>query len=84
MIPEKGKVLVKFSASWCQPCKALAKVIEENPPEIPVIEIDIDDSPELAKQYNVRGVPTLVLVEDGDEVKRKIGALTVSQLKEFV
>lgn len=84
MIPETGKVLVKFSASWCVNCKPLAKVIHYNPPTIPVIEVDIDDAPELAQQYNVRGVPTLILVENGLEVARKVGKLNVAQLAEFV
>lgn len=82
-IPESGRVLVKFSASWCSPCKVLASIIDNNPLSIPVVEVDIDEDPELATKYKVRGVPTLVVVEDGEEVKRKVGLLTATQLNQF-
>ena len=82
-IPESGRVLVKFSASWCSPCKVLASIIDNNPLSIPVVEVDIDEDPELATKYKVRGVPTLIVVEDGEEVKRKVGLLTATQLNQF-
>jgi thioredoxin 1 len=83
-IPESGKVLIKFSASWCSPCKVLTSIIENNPPAIPLIEIDIDEDYELAAKYKVRGVPTLIVVENGEEIKRKVGLLTAVQLKQFI
>jgi thioredoxin 1 len=83
-IPESGKVLIKFSASWCSPCKVLTSIIENNPPAIPLIEIDIDEDYELAAKYKVRGVPTLIVVENGEEIKRKVGLITAVQLKQFV
>ena len=82
-IPENGKVLVIFSASWCSPCKVLASIIENNPPAIPLVEIDIDQDFELANKYKVRGVPTLIIFEDGEEINRKVGLLTAVQLREF-
>jgi thioredoxin 1 len=82
-IPESGKVLVKFSASWCSPCKVLASIIENNPPPIPIVEIDIDQDYELADKYKVRGVPTLIVFENGEELKRKVGLITAVQLRDF-
>mgnify|MGYP006271412845 CR=1 FL=1 len=82
MIPNKGKVAVKFGAAWCSPCRSLGTILENNPLSIPLVEIDIDEHPELAQQYNVRGVPTMVLVQDGKEVTRKVGAQTIAQLQE--
>ena len=82
MIPETGKVAVKFSAVWCGPCRSLGTILENNPLPIPLVEIDIDEHPELAQQYNVLGVPTMVLVEDGQEIARKVGLQTVVQLQE--
>ena len=82
IIPETGKVAVKFSAKWCVNCKPLSTILESNPLSIPLVEIDIDDYSELAQQYNVRGVPTMVLVQDGKEITRKVGAQTVAQLQE--
>ena len=83
-IPESGRVLVKFSASWCSPCKVLASIIENNPLSIPVVEVDIDEDFELAAKYKVRGVPTLIVVENGEEIKRKVGLITAVQLKQFI
>jgi thioredoxin 1 len=83
-IPESGRVLIKFSASWCSFCKVLTSIIENNPPSIPLVEIDIDEDYELAAKYKVRGVPTLVIVKNGEEINRKVGLLTAVQLREFI
>lgn len=84
----KGKDMkvLKFEASWCQPCKQLSRVIESAKDKLPLIEaIDIDTSAELAKQYSIRGVPTLVLVDDqGTEIKRKSGFMREAELLTFV
>lgn len=79
------KEVLKFSASWCGPCKMLSmtlKGIEDN--TVPVREIDIDEELDLAAQYNIRSVPTMVMLEDGAEVKRVSGALPVNKVKEFL
>ena len=83
-IPKDGKVLLKFSASWCGPCKMLSKVIEGVELNLPVIEIDIDEQFELSNMYQIRNVPTLVLLDNGEEVKRKSGVMQAAQLKEFI
>lgn len=79
-----SKKVLKFSASWCQPCKMLSKTIEGMTIETPIEEIDIDDNQELAVEYKVRGVPTLVMLDDGREVKRTTGALSTKQLEEWL
>ena len=85
LIPTEGKVLVKFSATWCQPCKSLTEIIKQsNLGDIPVIEVDIDQHLDVAGKYHIRGVPTLVLVENGNEVKRNVGLMTQQQLEQFV
>ena len=65
--------VLRFTASWCQPCKALAQQIKELELDGLVTVVDIDEQPELAQQYGVRGVPTLVALENGKEVKRMVG-----------
>ena len=78
--------LLKFSASWCGPCKMLSMTIAGIKDEIPypIEEIDIDTNTELAQKYAVRGVPTMVLVNGDKEVKRKVGAMTAPELKKFL
>ena len=78
------KKLLKFSASWCGPCKMLSKVMEGQDIGIEVQEVDIDENSELAAKYAIRGVPTLVIIEDGVEIARKTGMMQLPQLKEFV
>jgi thioredoxin 1 len=80
-----NKVLLKASASWCQPCKNLQNVIETTDLVVDEIQmIDIDENPDIAKEYGIRGIPTLILYEDGTEIRRTSGALTKEQLIQFV
>ena len=79
--------LLKFQASWCQPCKMLSKTMEGiNHPLIESKqEIDIDEDTEKVKQYNIRGVPTLILIDDeGKEVKRQSGYMSEPQILKFL
>jgi len=80
---KKMKKVLKFSASWCGPCKSLTKTLQEVKTEIPIEEIDIDEQSELAIEYGIRGVPTLVMIDDNVEVKRNVGNLTKSQLESW-
>lgn len=62
-----------FSAAWCAPCKTLAPIMNEVSSEVPVNKIDIDSQSELAIKYNVRNIPTVILVNGETEVKRFVG-----------
>jgi thioredoxin 1 len=84
MIPQTGKALLKFSASWCAPCKVLSKTLGGVDIGVPVIEVDVDAHPDLAQQYSVRGIPTCVVVENGEEIKRKVGIMSLAQVRELV
>jgi|TARA_R110000796_G_scaffold45419_6_gene109889 thioredoxin 1 len=77
------KNLVVYSASWCNPCKQLKKIIELSELSIPVTSIDIDEDATSASEYAIRGVPTLLLMEDNQVLKRSTGAMSVEQLQEF-
>ena len=77
--------VLKFSASWCQPCKMLAKTLEDYKCEVPIENIDIDESQEVAIRFGIRGVPTCVLVDDsGVEIKRQSGMMMLNQFEEFL
>lgn len=77
------KKIYRFTASWCQPCKGLAMVLENAELGIPIEVIDIDVHPELTQEYKVRSVPTLVLLEDDAEVARMTGMSTADAIKEW-
>ena len=71
-----GKVLVDFFATWCGPCKMLAPVIDEisaEKPDVAVYKVDIDQRPDLAREYGVAGVPTVYVFEDGKPVNKAVG-----------
>jgi thioredoxin 1 len=78
------KHLVVFKASWCGPCQALAMTMQDLPlPVAQIKTIDIDEDMEAAREFAVRGVPTVLLMEDNQVIKRSSGAMTASQLQEF-
>jgi thioredoxin 1 len=68
------KQYLYFSAPWCGPCRMLGPVMERVNNSIPVQKINVDENSSMAQQYNVRNIPTVVLLENGQEVKRIIGA----------
>lgn len=79
--------VIKFQASWCQPCKMLSHVVEGAKDKIttPIEEIDIDENMEMARTFNVRGVPTMVVVDDdGKVIRTRSGYMNESQLLEFI
>lgn len=81
---KEDKVLVDFFATWCGPCKMLAPVLEKVESKIKVIKIDTDEFEDLAREYGVMSIPTLVLLEDGKEVKRNIGFIDKNKLEDFL
>jgi len=79
------KKILRFTADWCAPCKALQKNLgEADITGITIEVIDIDKNQEAAIYYGIRSVPTLVMVKDDDVIKRHSGVMTPSQLKEGI
>lgn len=77
--------LLVFSASWCPPCKTYKPVVEEFQQEFSVTKVDIDEEPEIAKDYGVQSIPTTILIDDeGYELKRLNGSQRIETLREFV
>lgn len=81
-----GKVVVDFFATWCGPCRMLGQVLEQVQDEIGVdiVKVDIDKYPNLARKYGVMSVPTIMVFENGRELKKQIGFLGPDDLKKFV
>jgi len=81
-----GKVLIDFYADWCGPCKTLAKQLikyKEEVTGVDVIKINVDEEADLMAEYNIRSIPTLIYIVDGEIIDRTTGNKTLEQLKEF-
>jgi len=78
------KKILRFTASWCGPCKTMALQLEKLELGLPIEVVDIDIYPDVAVEYGVRSVPTLVMVEDGTIIKKITGLKTPQELKEWV
>ena len=78
------KKVIRFTASWCGPCKMLEKTLAEIETNVPIEVIDIDEKPDVATEFGIRGVPTLVLMEDNIATKRIVGNKTKQEIKAFI
>jgi thioredoxin-like negative regulator of GroEL len=77
------KQILYFTASWCQPCRALGPIMESLNGQISYNKLDVDSNPDLAVKYKVRSVPTLVLVENGIEKNRLTGVHQSPEILRF-
>lgn len=88
VLNSKVPVLVDFGATWCGPCQKQLPILEkfatENIGTVKVCKIDVDDAPNLAAKFNIRGVPSIALFNNGVNVDMKVGLTTPAALKEFV
>ncbi len=87
-INQDKPVLVDFWATWCGPCRMLAPVLEEVAQQYEGIaeigKVDVDQNPELAKQYRVMSIPSLILFKNGQIVDQKLGFMPKAALVELI
>lgn len=80
-------VLVEFGAEWCGPCHRMAPILaqySDSHADVKVLKVDIDESSEVTSKYGIRGVPTLLLFNNGKVVGSKVGLVPLSTLDSFV
>jgi thioredoxin 1 len=80
----QGIWAVKFGATWCAPCKTMGNVlakVKEEFGEVRFLEVDVDEAPQLAKEYKIRSLPTVILIREGQEQARLVGAVKTEPLR---
>lgn len=78
----QDKVLVDFYAEWCGPCKMLTPVLERLSEEYEIVKVDVDKYFEIAKEYGIMSVPTLIIFKNGKIAKQMIGFMGYDELKD--
>ena len=85
VLESKVPVLVDFWAVWCGPCQMMAPILhelEEEVPDVQIGKVNVDEQMELARQFRVVSIPTLIVFKNGQEVKRMVGVTSKEELKD--
>lgn len=81
-------VLVDYWATWCGPCKAIAPILDEVAEQyagrVTIAKLNVDENPETASKFGIRGIPTLMLFKNGEPIETKVGAISKTQLQDFL
>ena len=80
-LTKSGVTVVNFSATWCGPCQMLAPILEEMSSEQKIIKIDVDENQDLAKEFQVKAVPTTFIFKDGEVKDTVMGFIPGEVLK---
>ncbi len=87
VLKSKGYVLIDFWAEWCGPCRMVAPVFEKLSNEISdvkFVKVNVDELPQIAGQFGIMSIPTLIIMKDGTPVNQTVGALPEPMLRDFI
>ena len=87
VLNEKIKVLIDFNADWCGPCRMLKPILEElskRRNDIKIVSINVDKEEELARKYDIYSIPCLILIKDGEVLKKEVGLKSIDELEEII
>lgn len=90
LILKNGITVLDFYAEWCGPCQGLLPIIDELKNEydsnefVSIKKINVDEYPEIATDYSVRGIPNLVFIKNGEVINRMVGSKTKEEIKNFI
>jgi thioredoxin 1 len=87
VLSKRESVLVDFYASWCGPCRAISPLLDEiseENPELRVIKINVEDFEEIAKEYGIVSLPTLLMFKNGQLTSRQTGFATKFEIEAFI
>ena len=87
VLKSENPVLIDFYADWCGPCKMVSPIVEQLAKEhedVKVVKINIDDNQELAVNFGVTAIPTLIVVKNGEEVTRTVGVASKSEIEAMI
>lgn len=81
-------VVVDFFATWCGPCRMLSPVLESVSEDyegtVKFVKLDVDDAPDIARDYSIVSIPTLIIVKNGEEVAKNVGSMGAEELTEWI
>ncbi len=83
----KERTLIDFYADWCGPCRMISPILEEMSNErtnVSIVKVDVDKYPEIAKEYGVMSIPTLIYFKEGKLIKQNVGYMEKQDIEELI